>query len=110
MTEITRNVILDLLPLYLASEVSEDTAMLVREYLDSDPDLAEIAKQQAKVNALNKIPIPLARDNVMEKFEDKKWRTIRAIGIATVVGATLMCLFLTIMVAMSIDVLATTRF
>ena len=45
--EITRNVILDLLPLYLADEVSADTRALVEKYLETDPELANIAEQSA---------------------------------------------------------------
>ena len=41
--EITRNVIEDLLPLYLADEASADTRMLVGEYLKTDPELADVA-------------------------------------------------------------------
>ncbi|GAH31500.1 unnamed protein product, partial [marine sediment metagenome] len=43
--KITRNVILDLLPLYLADEVSEDTRALIEKYLKTDPQLAKVAKQ-----------------------------------------------------------------
>jgi hypothetical protein len=39
--EITRNVILDLLPLYLADEVSDDTRLLVEKYLETNPELAD---------------------------------------------------------------------
>lgn len=45
--KITRNVILDLLPLYLADEVSADTRALVDDYLETDPDLAKNAKKLA---------------------------------------------------------------
>lgn len=38
--EITRDVILDLLPLYLAGEATPATMRLVDEYLDRDPTLA----------------------------------------------------------------------
>jgi len=37
---VTREVILDLLPLYLAGDVSPATRALVEEYLKQDPDLA----------------------------------------------------------------------
>jgi hypothetical protein len=43
---ITRNVILDLLPLYLAGEVSEDTKLLVERFLAQDPELARLAREQ----------------------------------------------------------------
>ena len=41
--EITRDVILDLLPLYLAGEVSDDSRALIKHYLESEPVLAKIA-------------------------------------------------------------------
>ena len=47
--DITRNVILDLLPLYLADEVSADTRALVDKYLESDPQLSNLAKQSAEM-------------------------------------------------------------
>jgi hypothetical protein len=39
--KVTREVVLDLLPLYLAGEASPDTRALVEEYLRHDPGLAE---------------------------------------------------------------------
>jgi len=45
--EITRNIILDLLPLYLAGEVSSDTQALVEKFLEDDQELANVAKQLA---------------------------------------------------------------
>jgi len=38
--EVTRDVIGDLLPLYVSGEVSRDTRALVERYLESDPELA----------------------------------------------------------------------
>jgi anti-sigma factor RsiW len=37
--KVTRDVVLDLLPVYLAGEASPDTRALVEEYLRQDPDL-----------------------------------------------------------------------
>ena len=42
---ITRDVILDLLPLYLSDEASPDTRSLIEEHLKTDPDLARLATQ-----------------------------------------------------------------
>ena len=42
---VTREVILDLLPLYLAGEASTETQSLVKEYLENDPDLKRLAQQ-----------------------------------------------------------------
>ncbi len=38
--EITRDVILDLMPLVLAGEASNDTSRLVEQYLEQHPELA----------------------------------------------------------------------
>lgn len=43
--KLSRDVILDLLPLYLSGEASADTHALVKERLESDPDLAWLARQ-----------------------------------------------------------------
>jgi hypothetical protein len=42
---VTRNVILDLLPLYFAGEVSADTKALVDEFLQTDPDFARMSQR-----------------------------------------------------------------
>jgi anti-sigma factor RsiW len=39
----TRDVILDLLPLYLSDEASSDSQTLVKQHLASDPELAKLA-------------------------------------------------------------------
>jgi len=42
---ITRDVILDLLPLYFAGQVSADTRTLVDEFLKTDPDFARMSQR-----------------------------------------------------------------
>lgn len=44
---VTREVIIDLLPLYLAGEASRDTRALVEEYLEQDTELARLVRQQS---------------------------------------------------------------
>jgi len=70
--EITRNVILDLLPLYLAGEVSADTRAFIEKYLETDPELAKIAKQSAAMQFPEDIPIPLTKENEMEAYKKSK--------------------------------------
>lgn len=41
---VSRDVILDLLPLYLSDEASQDTRTLVEQHLADDADLARLAK------------------------------------------------------------------
>jgi anti-sigma factor RsiW len=44
--DVTRNVVQDLIPLYLAGEASADTRALVEEHLARDPALADAVKRQ----------------------------------------------------------------
>ena len=75
--EITRNVILDLLPLFLAGEASPDTQALVEQYLEADPELAEMAKQAAEIEKPENIHIPLRKENQMEAYEKAQQLIIR---------------------------------
>jgi anti-sigma factor RsiW len=45
MMAVTREVILDLLPLYVSGEASPDTQLLVNEHLEQDAELARLATQ-----------------------------------------------------------------
>jgi len=58
--KVTRDVVLDLLPLYLAGEASPDTRALVEEYLRQDPDLAERvrARDQSLLPDVGVAPAP----------------------------------------------------
>ncbi len=69
---ITRNVILDLLPLYLADELSDDSRALVETFLATDPELAALARQASQTPALEPITIPLTKDDEMKSFERTK--------------------------------------
>ena len=66
--EITRNVILDLLPLYVANEVSADTRSLFEKYLETDPELANVAKQLEALEKPGNVPVPLKRDDKLKAF------------------------------------------
>jgi len=98
MSEITRDVIVDLLPLYLAGEVSEDTAALVKKHLEADPELAETAKQMAKADSLNKVPIPFGKEAAMKTYEEaKKWTVIRTLGLVGIISVVFLCTLLTVL-------------
>jgi len=100
MKEVTKAVILDLLPLYLAGEVSSDTAALVKEHLEADTELAEAAKEMAKTDSLGKVPIPFKKDVALETYQEaKKWMTIRTLGLAAILAIVLMCFFTALMIS-----------
>ena len=78
--EISRNVMLDLLPLYVADEVSEDTRSLFKHYLETDPELSKVIKQLASMEKMEEIPLPLSKDDNLKAIRKAK-RTIRLTGI-----------------------------
>jgi hypothetical protein len=97
--EISRNVILDLLPLYLADEVSPDTRALVEMYLETDPELAEVAKQSLSLDFPGKIPVPLTQEDKMKAYRKTRWVmflyvVILAVLIAVVLGGVVMSFLL----------------
>jgi hypothetical protein len=97
--EITRNVILDLLPMYLANEVSEDTRALVEKYLESDPELARVAEKTAALELQEDPPFPLTEEDKVKAYRKTRWMmflyiVIIAVVIVAVLGITIM-VFLT---------------
>ena len=90
--EITRNVILDLLPLYSANEVSADTRALVEKYLETDPELAGVAKQSAAMELPEDIPFPLTREDKMQAYrEAKRLLFLRTVILAITISFTFLC-------------------
>jgi anti-sigma factor RsiW len=67
--KIPQHVILDLLPLYLADEVSEETRTLIEEYLKTDPQLAALAERAKHAPTLQEIPAPLNKETEMEALK-----------------------------------------
>jgi hypothetical protein len=96
--EITKDVILDLLPLYLANEVSEDTRSLVENYLETDKELAAIAKQSAAMELPGDIPVSLTDEDKMKTYKKTRWLlgltiVILSILISLILGATFYAFF-----------------
>lgn len=69
---IPKHLVIDLLPLYLADEVSDETRNLIEEYLKTDPQLATLAEQAKSAPSLQEIPAPLRKDNEMEALKKVK--------------------------------------
>lgn len=93
MTKITRNIILDLMPMYLAGEASQDTKELVEEYLETDKELAEMAKQSTTFDLPKDVPVPLEKDQALQLYiEAKRQMTIRMALIGTFIVIVLLFL------------------
>jgi uncharacterized membrane protein len=98
--QVTRNVILDLLPLYLADEVSTDTRTLVEKYLEADPELASIAEQSVAMESLEDIPVPLTQEDRMEAYRKaKRLMLLRIIILAVVISCVLSTLLMMVALA-----------
>jgi hypothetical protein len=67
--KIPQHVILDLLPLYLAEEVSDETRTLIEEYLKEDPQLAALTRQVKNATPLQEIPAPINKETEMEALK-----------------------------------------
>jgi hypothetical protein len=93
---ITRNVILDLMPLYLADEVSADTKALVDEFLESDPELANAAKKLAPLE--KPVPVPASLSQEAELIAYRKARWMQLLIIIAVAGAISIFLLITLAV------------
>jgi anti-sigma factor RsiW len=67
--KIPQHIILDLLPLYLADEVSDETRRAIEEYLERDPQLAKLAEQAKMAPTLQEIPAPLNKETEMKAYK-----------------------------------------
>lgn len=74
--EITRNVIIDLLPLYAADELNPETRALVDTYLENEPELAQIARQMAKLEKAAGTPIPRGENGSLKTYRKARRRII----------------------------------
>jgi len=64
--KVTREVILDLWPLYEAGEASAETRALVEEYLQQDPEFARLVRENGGAKVLRPGPAALPRDSELE--------------------------------------------
>lgn len=87
---VTRNVVTDLLPLYLAGEASDDTRALLEEYLRQNPAFAAEVREQAEkstalLGGLTAVP---SADREKETFQrvrrfNRRRATLLGISLAT---------------------------
>ncbi len=92
MSEIQRNVILDLLPIYVSGEASPETNDLVRRALDADPSLAALAERSSR--ELSDAPPPSMRgDRALEIFRvAKRAMLVRTLGLAAIAAFSILAL------------------
>lgn len=89
--KVSRDVILDLLPVYLANEASEDTRVLVEQFLADDPTLAKLVERSNQNPWDGEIPIPLNKEHEMKSFEKTKQLLFQQkLFLALAVASTLM--------------------
>lgn len=67
--EVTRDIILDLLPLYLAGEASPDTRKLVEHHLQRDPKIVKLVELAAGETIPKEIPMPINEESEMKTFQ-----------------------------------------
>ena len=83
---VTRDVILDLLPLYFSDEASPDSQALVEGHFESDPELARLATQW-KERIPEPPPAPVNPDaQVMAYQEAKRQIANRVITLAAAIA------------------------
>ena len=64
--KVTRDVILDLWPVYEAGEASEDTRALVESFLEQDPEFARLIREKGQVMTASAASIALPPDKEQE--------------------------------------------
>ena len=84
--EINKNIILDLLPIYLSNEASKETIELVEKYLAENDDIARIVQiQRESLNISSKIPVPLSRDHQITAYKKSRIQIALTIVFAAMV-------------------------
>ena len=99
MKDIPRNVILDLLPMYLANEVSPESRELVEKSLETDQELAKLAqKQKDFLEFPQDIPLPLTEEDQIKAYKKSRLQLaftviFLAVILSAVLGFTLLMFF-----------------
>jgi anti-sigma factor RsiW len=93
---VTRKVVMDLIPLYAAGEVSDESRQIVEEFLKNDPELAELVKRMAGNGQRGAPPALTSRDAELKAFMQAKRimlaRTIIWV-LAAALGAVIVLIF-----------------
>jgi hypothetical protein len=86
-----REVVLDLLPLYVADEVSPETSSLMEEALSKDGELARAAREMAESDFLDEVHVPMSKEAEMEAYQKaNKLMVVRTLGLAAIIAFSLL--------------------
>ncbi len=67
--KIDKNIIMDLLPTYLADEASPETREVVESYLSENPDMARVVQMQKdSIYTSSDIPASLTKDHQISAY------------------------------------------
>jgi hypothetical protein len=89
-TEITRDIVTDLLPAYLAGEASADTQALVQAFSRQDPDFARMLKLESDSLLTMQSPRPLPESSELKALrKTKRFFRLRTWCLAGAVEMTL---------------------
>ena len=81
--KIDKNIIMDLLPIYLANEASPETRALVEAYLAENDDIARVVEmQRSSLHATLGIPVPLTRNHQISTYKRSRVQLALYVGIA----------------------------
>ena len=70
--KITRDVVIDLWPVYVSGEASADTRALVDAYLASDPEFARAVRDDPELDLRSSVPAALSKDHEMQTLNRTK--------------------------------------
>src|SRR5438876_462696 len=75
--KVTRDVVRDLLPLYLSNEASHDSRAVVEEWLRNDPDLARSVEDARRIDLTAPALPPTIEKRALDRTRRRlRWRTI----------------------------------
>ena len=72
MTPLTRDIVVDLWPLYASGEASADTRALVDAFLAQDPEIARLLREEEGARILEPVPMAPPPDHEVRSFSRAK--------------------------------------
>lgn len=91
---ITRDIVLDLLPLYLAGEASEDTRTAIQFFLQDDPGLARKVAEM-EIPGMREAPKTASKEAEIEAYKKANLvMTLRTLALAVIIAGTFLAVVL----------------